>query len=407
MKSKLDEIANEVAEKLQGQPKGEKIAKTKCFADIEPQRIDWLWKSRIALGKLTIIAGDPGLGKSMLSASLAAHVTTGKEWPDGAACENVGDVVLVSAEDDPADTLRPRLDAAGADVSRVHLLDCVEVQDKDGTRRHIFSLEDVQALDCLLTETKATLVVIDPISAYLGGTDSHKNADVRALLAPLAEVAARHKVSIVGITHLNKGGGAAIYRAMGSLAFVAAARAAYLVAKDPDTPDRRLLLPIKNNIGNDKTGLAYSFAEGENGAPLVVWEKEVIQMSADEALTPDDERSELEEAQDFLLEVLKLGPKPAGDVIKEARSAGIAERTLRRAKKKLGIKSTKQPVSKKWSWRLSETSTKVAKVAKVVKIMDGEFGKVNPNSNNLANNTVGYVGHLGHLGTHDDEGEVF
>ncbi len=383
-------------------------ARTRRFADIQPQQIRWLWPTRIALGKLTLIAGDPGLGKSMLSASLATHVTTGRPWPDGAACEHAGDVVLVSAEDDPADTLRPRLDAAGADVARVHLLDFVEEATEDGTERRSFSLEDIEALDGLLAEIDARLVVIDPVSAYLGGTDSHKNADVRALLAPLAEMAARRGVAVVGITHLNKGGGAAMYRAMGSLAFVAAARAAYLVAKDPDDPDRRLMLPIKNNVGDDRTGLAYAIAEGVNGAPLVVWERDVIQTSADEALMPEDDRSELEEAEHFLLEILKHGPKPSREVLKEAKDAGISERTLNQAKAKLKVKSVKQEGSGRWCWRLSESSFKLANIAKIARIIDGKFGNLDQNLANIANVPVKKscnVGNLGHV--EDDDGEVF
>ncbi|MBN2701177.1 MAG: AAA family ATPase [Methylothermaceae bacterium] len=350
------------------------VAKTRQFASIEPQEIQWLWPTRIALGKLTLFAGDPGLGKSMLSASLAAYVTTLREWPDGAECEHPGDVVLISAEDDPADTLRPRLDAAGADVSRVHLLEYIEEETKEKIKRRSFSIADVEALDGLMSKIKAKLIVIDPISAYLDGTDSHKNADVRALLTPLADLAASRGVAIVGITHLNKGGGSAMYRSMGSLAFVAAARAAYMVAKDPDEPERRLILPVKNNLGDDRTGLAYEIVTGENGAPMVRFEEGIIETTADEALMPDENRSELEDAEEFLLETLKHGERQSTEIIKEAKQAGIAEKTLRRAKTKLRIKSAKQEISKKWVWRLSESSEKVAKVAKVAKISNEAIG---------------------------------
>lgn len=203
---------------------------TRCMADIAPEPIQWLWPSRIALGKVTMLAGDPGLGKSMITVAMAAHVTTGTPWPvDRSECE-IGSVIMVSAEDDPADTLRPRLDAAGADVSKVHVLKSVLVLDHEGkSKDRTFNLaRDVEALDNLLRQTPdCRLITIDPISAYLGGTDSHNNADVRALLTPLAAMASKHKVAIFVVTHLNKSTQAnVLYRASGSLAFVAAARAA-------------------------------------------------------------------------------------------------------------------------------------------------------------------------------------
>ena len=135
------------------------------------------------------------------------------------------------------------------------------------------------------------LVTIDPVSAYLGGTDSHNNADIRALLAPLAAMASRHKVAVVAVTHLNKAQQAnALYRASGSLAFVAAARAAYSVTKDPDDPDRRLILPLKNNLGDDKTGFAYRIVEADNGAPVLQWEDELVEMTLEDLANTVTER---------------------------------------------------------------------------------------------------------------------
>lgn len=195
-----------------------------------------MWQGRIALGKLTLLAGDPGLGKSLLTIALAAHVTCSTPWPvDRTPCPG-GKVLLLSAEDDVEDTIRPRLDAAGADPSRVYALEAVFDVNGEGTRRRrmLNLARDIECLDEVLSSGGFRLVIVDPVSAYLGGVDTHRNADIRVVLAPLAELAARHKVAMVCVSHLTKGAGtSAIYRATGSIAFVAAARAAYVVTRDP------------------------------------------------------------------------------------------------------------------------------------------------------------------------------
>ena len=203
------------------------------LSDVRAKPIRWLWPGRFARGKVAILAGNPGLGKSQLTASMAAVVTTGGTWPvDRTSCER-GNVVFFSAEDDAEDTIRPRLEAAGADLERIFILDAV--LDDTGARPRAFNLSiDLPRLgDMLLHIGDVALIVIDLITAYLGGIDSHKNADIRALLAPLGELAAKYGAAVVCISHLNKvGTGEALMRVTGSLAFVAAARAAFLIARD-------------------------------------------------------------------------------------------------------------------------------------------------------------------------------
>jgi hypothetical protein len=228
---------------------------------IEPQKVRWLWPGRIALRKITLLASDPGLGKSLVTIDLVARVTRGKPWPLENAAASEGSALILSAEDDPADTMVPRLMAADADLMRVKLLDCVRETSVSGNPfDRGFSLErDVQLLEReLALMPDCRLIVVDPISAYLGGTDTHRNADVRALLTPLIKLAQRHDVAIVAVSHLNKGTGLhANYRITGSIAFTATARAVYLIAKDPYDPKRRLMMPIKNNLAEDEAGLAY------------------------------------------------------------------------------------------------------------------------------------------------------
>ena len=335
------------------------------ISDVTAQPIRWLWPGRIASGKCTVIAGNPGLGKSQLTLAMAAHTTRGTSWPDGTACRP-GNVVILSAEDDAADTMRPRLEAAGARLDRVFILDAaVEGYSGDGTvsRRAVSLQTDIANLGRMLDEIgNVALVIIDPVTAYLGGTDSHKNAEVRALLAPLGEMAAAHGVAIVCVSHLNKAGSTdALLRVSGSLAFVAAARAAWLVGKDPDDEARRLFLPLKNNLGADDTGLAFRVegvtvpsSAGAIETSRIAWQAGVVTTKANELMTGngDDERGALDEAKDFLAELLSDGPVPAKRVQTEARDTALSWRTINRAKVALGVQSTKGGMGSGWEWHL-------------------------------------------------------
>jgi RecA-family ATPase len=204
------------------------------LADAEPQPVEWLWPDRIAIGKVTTIAGDPGLGKSFLTLWLASLLSRGGAFPDrpGEPIEP-GETILLSAEDDVNDTIRPRLDVAGADVSRVFALTTGATA--DGSFAPFDLTTDIPGLEEILGQKPdVRLLVIDPVSAYLGETDENKNGQIRGLMTPLSDLASRHRIAVVLVTHMNKATGLkAIYRATGSLAFVAAARTVWLVAKDP------------------------------------------------------------------------------------------------------------------------------------------------------------------------------
>jgi putative DNA primase/helicase len=346
------------------------------LADVKPEPVAWLWPGRIALGKLTLIAGDPGLGKSFVTLDMAARVSTGCGWPDrpGVSIEP-GGVVLLSAEDGIADTIRPRLDAAGADVARIVALEAIRAVCEHGRESaRTFDLSrDLLALESAIRSVDGCrLVVIDPVTAYLGGVDSHKNAEIRGLLAPLSAIAERHRVAVVAVTHLNKSGaGPAIYRAMGSLAFAAAARAAWAVSKDKDDPKRRLLLPIKNNIAPDTGGLAYRIEPtGVGGCPVVAWEPDPVNVSADDALAGDRDQGggggALDEAMEWLRDTLSDGPCPAKDVKAAAESDGIKLRTLDRAKKSLGVKADREGYASegRWVWAMPHSAPTDPKDAK-------------------------------------------
>jgi AAA domain/Bifunctional DNA primase/polymerase, N-terminal len=320
---------------------------SRLYRDIEPQAVEWLWPNRIALGKLSLIVGQPGFGKTFLAVDMAARVSTGSAFPDGSMPAS-GEAAILTCEDGASDTLRPRLDAAGADVSRVHHID--GIRSCDG-KPHFVSLASHLPIveQWLLAHPEVRLLVIDPISAFMGDGDSHKNADVRAVLGPLAELAERHRLAVLGITHLSKGQAKAINRIIGSIAFVAAARAAWLIGEDPDMPERRLFLPVKNNLGK-AGGLAYRLA-GEDQATCIEWDTEPVLISADD-IDDDGERTPLEEAREWLEAQLAESPVPSASVLKRAKADGIAERTLRRAKDELGIVSERE--GKAWVWRLPE-----------------------------------------------------
>jgi hypothetical protein len=308
---------------------------------------------------LTIVSGDPGLGKSFLSCDLAARVSTGREWPDnrpgGRSAAPLGSVVLLNCEDDLEDTIRPRLDRHGADVSRIMALAEVREPANKNRERQVNLGRDLAVLASAIRHAgDCRLVVIDPLTAYLGDRhNSHSTADVRSLLAPLASLAAKYHVAVVAISHLNKSGASAIYRTTGSLAFVAAARAVWCVTRDPEEPARRMFLPIKNNVGSDATGLAYSIVDGR-----IAWEAAPVTVSVDEALTSRNERSprkELSEAEAWLSAALVPGtPTPSKTILADARECGITARRLRTAARALGVVIAKTGMNEGWTWTRPE-----------------------------------------------------
>ena len=224
---------------------------TRCASEIEPERVEWLWPGRIAKGKHTCIAGEPGTGKSQLATYVAAQISMGAAWPCDEGSAPQGSVLMLSAEDGEADTIVPRLHAAGADLGRVHIVSAVRT---DFRSSRGFSLQaDIELLEQKIAELgDVALITIDPISSYLGKTDSHKNAEVRGVLEPLSAMAERTRVAVLSVTHFSKAGAAnttkALHRFIGSIAFVGAPRMAFAVIEDADDRDRRLMLHAKNNL---------------------------------------------------------------------------------------------------------------------------------------------------------------
>jgi 5S rRNA maturation endonuclease (ribonuclease M5) len=325
---------------------------------VEPEEIEWLWPDRIPLGMMTILAGDPGVGKSFLSLYIASLVTAAKMTPDNKPAA-YGSVVILSAEDSLENVVRPRLDALGANVSKIKAIRCMRNKDADGnvTADHFNILHDRFELERVLSENPDTkMVIIDPVSAYFGNVDTHKDSNVRSVLAPLVEMVQRFNVALVCIMHLNKGNSQkACYRTMGSLAFPAAARTVWLVSPTPDGPKnpRRLLIAAKHNILKEPTTLAFEIKDGR-----VVFESEPVNITADDVLAPrgNIEAPERQRAVEWLKEILsQVDSMPSNEIFKLAEEERFNERMLARARKELGIKcfpEFDEEGNKSWHWRL-------------------------------------------------------
>ena len=332
------------------------------FSDIESRDIDWLWEGRIARGKLTILVGDPGIGKSVATVDFAARVSAGYAWPDlRDKPTTAGSVIMLSAEDDPHDTIRPRLDAAGADVSRVAVLasSVLDGNDRPKSGPDFVSLQnDLNLLESAIVEAQdCRLLIVDPLSSYLGKADSHRDAEMRTVLKPLSDLAMRHNVAILAVTHLNKNqGSSAMYRATGSLAFVAAARSVWLVARDKDDKARRLMLPIKNNIGPDTGGLAFTVvpSEGNSKVPVISWYADAVTTTADEALEPAKKQgAKVTTAGEWLTKMLADGPVLVSEIKAQAEVDEFSWRTIERAKSALDIESIKDGYQSPAKWKIA------------------------------------------------------
>jgi hypothetical protein len=323
--------------------------KRKRLASVTPERVEWLWHNRIPLGELVLFAGESDLGKSTVAFDFAARLSTGAAWPDGEpGFAGGGGTLIITDENRPETVIRPRVEAAGGDLERIEVFEMVREPGRDGEiRERGFCLAtDIPMLARALEQTPDTrLVILDPISSYLGRTDSHTNAEVRGLLSPLSKLAHDRRVCILLVTHLNKGSGPAKARITGSVAFEAAPRAGHLFTRDPDDENARLFLPLKTNLSRPGLrGLRYQIIENERGV-VVQW-LGLADANADEVMAQEAEQrremSKLALAKEIVHEMLAEGPRPVEDLRRRARQEGISDMTLRRACRSLGVKNRRE-----------------------------------------------------------------
>jgi RecA-family ATPase len=316
------------------------------------------------MGKLTIMCGDPGLGKSFMTLDILSRLTRGVPMPGEdfsgtpeSPAREIGAGILLSAEDDPADTLRPRLEAMGADLELCFVLDGIE--HSDGSVDNFDINRNIEHLRSLVEQKgNIRLIVVDPVSAYVGQTDSYNNAQVRSMLKPLSDLAADTGVAVILVTHLRKAQAAkAVHQAMGSLAFTAAARTVLVVTKDRDDPDLRVVLVAKSNLGKDRVGWSYKIQDG-----TVAWQQ-AIEAGADEFMSNGGAVQRTDpKMQQFMTEFRALvgaarhGTVPVAQVKALAEGLGVSWGYLQqtKVKKKFGLSSVGRGVQSEWTTELPE-----------------------------------------------------
>ncbi|MCI0704959.1 MAG: AAA family ATPase [Planctomycetia bacterium] len=333
------------------------FAGVRC-ADLTSEPVSWVWEPYLARGKLAVLDGDPGTGKSFFTIDLACRITTGAPMPGSKLNTKPANVLLLNAEDDARDTIRPRVLAAGGDPARVRLFAAPGI----GLERIPTFPMDFSALEAAIYETEAALVVIDPMTAFFPADMGAFNPSICIALLPFSALAASTGACILLVRHLRKSGGAsAIYRGVGSIGIMGAVRTGLMLARHPDDLELRVLTLSKTNIGPPAPSLGFRLCRKEpTGETIVNWTGPV-DMTADDLFGADvplraGQRSR-ERAVEWLKKFLEDGPRRATEVHEGATAAGIAERTLRRVKAIVGVKSEAVKLDGKleWRWRLPKT----------------------------------------------------
>ncbi len=310
------------------------------MSEIESEEVSWLWYPFIPYGKLTIVQGDPGDGKTTFVLNVAAKLSKAEALDETMKCEEPIHIIYQTAEDGLADTVKPRLEKAGADCTRISVID---ESDKS------LSMVD-ERLEEALQRTNAKLLILDPIQAYLGGgMDMNRANEARDMTKRLGVLAEKYKCAIVLIGHMNKAAGnKAAYRGMGSIDFYAVARSVLLVGRIEGEPELRALVQIKNNLA--AFGHSKAFRLSENGFDWIG----DYEITADEVLggiAPKTNKTE--QAKELLRELAKeKSMLPSNEIIELAKQENISKRTLENAKKELGIRAKK--INSVWYWVLTE-----------------------------------------------------
>jgi AAA domain len=310
------------------------------MSDVAAEAVRWLWPPYLPLGKLTLLEGDPGVGKSWLTLAISTAVSLG-QGPPGMTLDAPGRVLLLTAEDGLGDTVRPRLDALGADVNNIIVLD---------------GQIALAELDLYASRVQPTLIVVDPLSAFLGAdVDMFRANETRPVLAMAASLAERLGCAVLIVRHITKGAaGRAIYRGQGTIDFTAAARSVLLAGCDPEEPRKCAFVHIKSNLAAKGEPIGYRLEEGRfSWAGVSDLTASRILGGAEDSEAP----SKLDEAIDFLQQSLGLGGQPAEKVKDDAKALGITDRTLRRAREALDVRANaihrqEGKGVERWEWAL-------------------------------------------------------
>ena len=333
-------------------------------ASLTPEPISWLWQYWLARGKVQVLAGPPGQGKTTIAMACAATVTIGGRWPDGSRCA-IGNVLVWSGEDDPADTLLPRLMAMGADRDKIFFVDATRIGGQELT---FDPARDMRPLERAIDQIGGiSLLIVDPIVSAVTG-DSHKNTEVRRALQPLVDLASRTNCAVLGISHFSKGGQGQdpTQRVVGSVAFGAVARLVMVAAKvkSDDGNEKRILARSKSNIGPDGGGFEYSIAQSEPipgiQASYILWGAAVSGTATELLSDPDvadDDGSDSDDAVDLLRAELKGSYLVSSEAAsKPLKDAGFSKKQIWSASKKLHVIRKKDGMTGGWLWRLPEDS---------------------------------------------------
>jgi hypothetical protein len=325
------------------------------LSEVRTRPIDWLWRGYIPLRKVTILDGDPGLGKSTVLLDLASRGSIGGQAPTGEPLGDAFTTIYATVEDDAEDTILPRILRAGGDPARFRLL------------RSLVLPAQIDRLEATANRLKARLIVIDPLMAYLGdGVKTNDDHLVRRALEPLAEMAARVDAAVVAIRHLNKRvGDDAIYRGGGSIGFTAFARSVLAVGRDPDDHDRVILAPIKLNVARRAASLAYRIvADDDYGPAHIAWDGTSERTAEDLIGRTRDEAAGHSQTVDLSLAMAELlqangGSMPAAEACRALQDDGFSlgsRDNLKRARLQAGVDSTKETFAGGWVWTLRSSA---------------------------------------------------
>lgn len=304
--------------------------------DVKCENVEWLWYPFIPYGKITIIQGDPGEGKTTLVLQIIAKLTKGDTIINGEGKEPIN-IIYQTAEDGLSDTIKPRLVSANADCSKVLVID-----DKEAP----LTMLDVR-LEKAIAETGARLVVLDPIQGFLGAdVDMHRANEIRPVMKHIAEIAEKYRCAVILVGHMNKCNvGKSAYRGLGSIDFQAAARSVLIVGRIKNEPEIRVVCQIKNSLAPEAKSIAFRLNE-KNGFE---WIGE-CDVKADELLCGTAKVMKQKTAIHFLEDTLSKGKMAQTKIAELAEEKGISNKTLRNAKKSLDIKASK--IGNQWYWEL-------------------------------------------------------